>query len=62
MDDKHISSELIYRTTDILVILFTLFLGSPYTNFYNLEGYIIAGLSAVVIFGWVGRFTDIYTS
>jgi len=62
VDDKHISSELIYRTADILVILFTLFLGSPYTNFYNLEGYIIAGLSAVVIFGLVGRFTDIYTS
>ncbi|MEH6455784.1 MAG: undecaprenyl-phosphate glucose phosphotransferase [Cocleimonas sp.] len=62
MDEKHISSELIYRTVDILVILFTLFLGSPYTNFYNLEGYIIAGLSAVVIFGLVGRFTEIYTS
>ncbi len=62
MDDKHISSELIYRTVDILIILFTLFLGSPYTNFYNLEGYIIAGLSAIVIFGLVGRFTDIYTS
>jgi len=62
VDDKHISSELIYRTVDILVILFTLFLGSPYTNFYNLEGYIIAGLSAVVIFGLVGRFTEIYTS
>jgi len=62
VDEKHISSELIYRTVDILVILFTLFLGSPYTNFYNLEGYIIAGLSAVVIFGLVGRFTEIYTS
>lgn len=62
MDDKHISSELIYRISDILIILLTLFLGSPYTNFYNLEGYIIAGLSASVIFGLVGRFTDIYTS
>ncbi len=62
MDDKHISSELIYRTVDILIILLTLFLGSPYTNFYNAEGYLIAGLSAVVIFGLVGRFTDIYTS
>ncbi len=62
MDDKHISSELIYRTVDILIILLTLFLGSPYTNFYNTEGYLIAGLSAVVIFGLVGRFTDIYTS
>lgn len=62
MDDKHISSELIYRTVDIIIILFTLFVGSPYTNFYNTEGYLIAGLSAVVIFGLVGRFTDIYTS
>jgi len=62
VDDKRISSELIYRTVDILVILLTLFLGSPYTNFYNIEGYIIAGLSAVVIFGLVGRFTEIYTS
>ncbi len=62
MDDKHISSELIYRTVDILIILLTLFLGSPYTNFYNADGYLIAGLIAVVIFGLVGRFTDIYTS
>ena len=62
MDDRHISSELIYRLTDILVILFILFLGSPYTNFYNVEGYLVAGLSAIVIFGLVGRFTDIYTS
>ena len=62
MDDKHISSELIYRIVDILVILFTLFLGSPYTNFYNVEGYLLAGMIAVVIFGLVGRFTDIYTS
>ncbi len=62
MDDKHISSEIIYRISDILIILFTLFLGAPYTNFYNIEGYLIAGLSAVVIFGLVGRFTDIYTS
>jgi putative colanic acid biosynthesis UDP-glucose lipid carrier transferase len=62
MDDRHISSELIYRITDILVILFILFLGAPYTNFYNIEGYLVAGLSAVVIFGLVGRFTDIYTS
>jgi len=62
VDDKHISSELIYRTVDILIILLTLFLGSPYTNFYNADGYLIAGLIAVVIFGLVGRFTDIYTS
>ena len=62
MDDKHISSEFIYRGVDVTVILLTLFLGSPYTNFYNVEGYLLAGLSAVMIFGLVGRFTDIYTS
>ena len=62
MDDRHISSELIYRITDILVILFILFLGAPYTNFYNIEGYLVAGLSAVMIFGLAGRFADIYTS
>lgn len=62
MEDKHISSEIVYRISDILIILSTLFIGAPYTNFYNVEGYLIAGLSAVVIFGLVGRFTDIYTS
>lgn len=62
MDDKKISSELVYRAVDILIILFTLFLGAPYTNFYNVEGYLIAGMSAVMIFGFVGRLTDIYTS
>ena len=62
MDDRHISSEIVYRISDILIILSTLLLGAPYTNFYNTEGYLIAGLSAVVIFGLVGRFTDIYTS
>ncbi len=62
MHDKHISSELIYRSVDILVILVTLFIGYPYTQFYNLEGYLLAGLTAVVIFSLVGRFTDIYTS
>ncbi|HIP81016.1 MAG TPA: undecaprenyl-phosphate glucose phosphotransferase, partial [Leucothrix mucor] len=62
MDDKRISSEFIYRAVDILIILFTLFLGAPYTNFYNVEGYLIAGMSAVMIFGFVGRVTDIYTS
>jgi len=62
VDDKRISSEFIYRAVDILIILFTLFLGAPYTNFYNVEGYLIAGMSAVMIFGFVGRVTDIYTS
>lgn len=62
MDDKRISSEFIYRAVDILIILFTLFLGAPYTNFYNIEGYLIAGMSAVMIFSFTGRLTEIYTS
>ncbi len=62
MEDKKISSELIYRTIDIFIILVTLFVGSPYTNFYNVEGYLIAGMSAVMLFSFVGRLMDIYTS
>ena len=62
MDDKRISSELIYRLVDILVILMPLILGALYTNFYNAQGYLVAGLSAVVLFGLYGRFTEIYTS
>jgi len=62
VDDKKISSELIYRLIDVSIILMTLFIGSPYTNFYNIEGYLIAGMSAVMLFSFVGRFMDIYTS
>jgi len=62
VDDKRISSELIYRLVDILVILMPLILGALYTNFYNAQGYLVAGLSAVVLFGLYGRFTEIYTS
>ena len=62
MDDKRISSELIYRLVDIFVILMPLILGALYTNFYNAQGYLVAGLSAVVLFGLYGRFTEIYTS
>lgn len=62
MDHKRISSELVYRFADVAIILVTLWLGAPYTNYYNVEGYLIAGLSAVMIFSFVGRFTDIYTS
>ncbi len=62
MDDKKLSSELIYRLIDVSIILMTLFVGSPYTNFYNIEGYLIAGMSAVMLFSFVGRFMDIYTS
>ncbi|MGB1311418.1 MAG: undecaprenyl-phosphate glucose phosphotransferase [Leucothrix sp.] len=62
MDDKRISSEIIYRLVDIFVILMPLMLGALYTNFYNAQGYLVAGLSAVVLFGLYGRFTEIYTS
>lgn len=62
MVDKKISSELIYRSTDTLVILSIVLLASIYSNSYNLEGYLAAGLGASLIFGLVGRFTDIYTS
>ncbi|MEZ5536002.1 MAG: undecaprenyl-phosphate glucose phosphotransferase [Thiolinea sp.] len=62
MVDKKISSELIYRSTDTLVILSIVLLASLYSSSYNLEGYLAAGLGASLIFGLVGRFTDIYTS
>lgn len=62
MEDKRFSSELIYRSVDNLTILFALSLGAFYTNFYNLNSYIIAGLCAVILFGLISRFTEIYTS
>ena len=62
MEDKRISSELIYRSTDNLTILLILSLGVFYTKFYSLNSYIIAGLSAVILFGLIGRFTEIYAS
>ncbi len=62
MVDKKISSELIYRSTDTLIILSIVLLASLYSHEYNLEGYLAAGLGASLIFGLVGRFTDIYTS
>jgi putative colanic acid biosynthesis UDP-glucose lipid carrier transferase len=62
MEDKRFSSELIYRSIDNLTILFALSLGAFYTKFYNLNSYVIAGLCAVILFGIIGRFTEIYTS
>ena len=62
MEDKRFSSELIYRSADNLIILFVLSLGAFYTNLYNLNSYVIAGLCAVILFGVIGRFTEIYTS
>jgi putative colanic acid biosynthesis UDP-glucose lipid carrier transferase len=60
--DKKISAELIYRTTDTVIILGILILASMYSHAYNMEGYLSAGLGASLLFGLVGRFTDIYTS
>jgi putative colanic acid biosynthesis UDP-glucose lipid carrier transferase len=60
--DKKISAELIYRTTDTIIILGILILASMYSHTYNMEGYLSAGLGASLLFGLVGRFTDIYTS
>ncbi len=62
MVDKKISSELIYRSTDTLVILSILLLAIAYSSDYNLGGYLATGLGASLVFGLVGRFTDIYTS
>ncbi len=61
---KKISSELIYRSTDTLVILGVLILGSLYSDAYsyNMDGYLAAGFGASLLFGLIGRFTDIYTS
>ncbi|TXH70430.1 MAG: undecaprenyl-phosphate glucose phosphotransferase [Thiothrix sp.] len=63
MVDKKISSELVYRSADTLVILNIVLLASLYDPNYDfLNGYLAAGLGASLIFGLVGRFTDIYTS
>lgn len=63
MVDKKISSELVYRSTDTLVILSIVLLASVYDPNYDfLNGYLAVGLGASLIFGLVGRFTDIYTS
>ncbi|WP_298612609.1 undecaprenyl-phosphate glucose phosphotransferase [uncultured Thiothrix sp.] len=63
MVGKKISSELVYRSTDTLVILSIVLIASVYDPNYDfLNGYLAAGLGASLIFGLVGRFTDIYTS
>ncbi|HIQ07655.1 MAG TPA: undecaprenyl-phosphate glucose phosphotransferase [Thiotrichaceae bacterium] len=62
MQDKQISSELIYRGVDSLVILSTLFVTYLYTDNYYPEGYLIAGLASIIFFSLVSRFTDIYSS
>lgn len=56
------SSELVYRLTDTLIILAILVLASVHSPAYNVEGYLAVGLGASLLFGMIGRFTDIYTS
>ena len=60
--NNKISSELIYRGADTLIILGILVLASLHSNNYNIQGYLIVGLGASLLFGLIGRFTDIYTS
>ena len=60
--DKKISSEFIYRIADTLIILGILILASLYSKEYNIDGYWAAGFGASLLFGFVGRFTEIYTS
>lgn len=60
--NNKISSELIYRSADTLIILGILVLASMRSSNYNIQGYLIVGLGAALLFGLVGRFTDIYTS
>lgn len=62
MQDKQVSSELIYRGSDSIVILFTLFVTFLYTDNYYPEGYLIAGLVGMILFSFTARFTDIYSS
>lgn len=60
--NNKVSSELIYRFADTLIIMGILLFASIYSNAYNMEGYLSVGLGAALLFGFVGRFTDIYTS
>lgn len=62
MVSKKITSELIYRSTDTLIILGIVLLASLYSQQFNIQGYLVAGLGATLIFGLVARFTDIYVS
>lgn len=60
--DKKISSALVYRGVDSLTILGILILASLYSKAYNIDGYLVVGLGASLLFGLVGRLTEIYTS
>lgn len=60
--NNKISTELIYRSTDTLIILSILLLASWYPSTHDLQSYLIIGLGASLLFGLIGRFTEIYTS
>ncbi|MGV6810561.1 MAG: undecaprenyl-phosphate glucose phosphotransferase [bacterium] len=60
---KTLSFELIYRVVDVVTILAILFAGTLfYSGTYNLDGYLLAGLLAVLLFGLLGRFMEVYSS
>lgn len=60
---KTLSFELIYRLVDVITILAILFAGTLfYSGTYNLDGYLLAGLLAVLLFGLLGRFMEVYSS
>lgn len=60
---KTLSFELVYRLVDVTTMLAILFVSTfAYSGSYNLDGYLVAGLLAVLIFGLIGRFLDIYTT
>lgn len=60
---KTLSFELIYRLVDVTTMLTILLVSTyVYSGTYNLDGYLLAGLLAVLLFGLVGRFLDIYTT
>lgn len=60
--NNKVSSELVYRFTDTLIILAILVFASLYSPTSNMEGYLAMALGASLLFGMIGRFTDIYTS
>lgn len=62
MVDKKISSELVYRSADTLSVLSIVLLAYFYPKTYDLNPYLVAGLGAALLFGFVGRFTEIYAS
>lgn len=60
--NNKLSSEIIYRAVDTVVILNIMLLAAWYAGSGSLQGYLAIGLGATLLFGMIGRFTDIYTS